>query len=160
MIRHEGIHHASLIVTDLERAKTFYEHVIGLRKATSRRTIRFSGAWYAIGGGGQQLHLIVHGGETLREGGIDTRDGHFAIRVADFDKTIAWLDRCGIEHRDNRNSITDRADLPDGPRPQHHRAERRPLSAAGNPKPNASAGCARLFLSGIRKRGCRSRSWR
>ncbi|QHT59046.1 glyoxalase [Paenibacillus lycopersici] len=105
MIRHEGIHHVSLIVTDLERSKRFYEEVIGLREI-QRPPFDFPGAWYGIGDGGQQLHLLVHVGETLRGGGIDTRDGHFAIRVADFDETIAWLDRCGIEHRHNRNSIT------------------------------------------------------
>ncbi|QHW31757.1 glyoxalase [Paenibacillus rhizovicinus] len=105
MIRHEGIHHVSLIVTDLEQAKRFYEEVIGLREI-ERPAFDFPGAWYGIGSGGQQLHLIVHEGQTLRSAGIDTRDGHFAIRVADFDETIAWLDRCGIEHRNNRNSIT------------------------------------------------------
>ncbi|MBO7748934.1 VOC family protein [Paenibacillus sp. MWE-103] len=105
MIRHEGIHHVSLIVTDLERAKRFYEDVIGLREIP-RPAFDFPGAWYGIGEGGQQLHLIVHPGETLRGGGIDTRDGHFAIRVADFDETIAWLSEHGIEHRHNRNSIT------------------------------------------------------
>ncbi|WP_219835084.1 VOC family protein [Paenibacillus sp. R14(2021)] len=105
MIRHEGIHHVSLIVTDLGRAKRFYEEVIGLQPIV-RPAFDFPGAWYAIGGSGEQLHLIVHAGEMGRSGGIDTRDGHFAIRVADFDETIAWLDRCGIEHRNNRNSIT------------------------------------------------------
>lgn len=105
MLRHEGIHHASIIVTDLNRARDFYERVIGLREI-QRPAFDFPGAWYEVGGSGQQLHLIVHPGETLRQSGIDTRDGHFAIRVADYDETIAWLDECGIPHRDNRESIT------------------------------------------------------
>ncbi|MBP3965390.1 VOC family protein [Paenibacillus lignilyticus] len=105
MIHHEGVHHVSLIVTDIERAKAFYRDVIGLREI-QRPAFDFEGAWYAVGSGGQQLHLLVHEGETKRTGGIDTRDGHFAIRVADFDETIRWLDQCGIPHRHNRNSIT------------------------------------------------------
>ncbi|MDF2835679.1 MAG: glyoxalase, partial [Paenibacillus sp.] len=32
MILHESIHHASLIVTDLERSKAFYEQILGLRE--------------------------------------------------------------------------------------------------------------------------------
>ncbi|WP_322348824.1 VOC family protein [Paenibacillus albus] len=105
MLQHEGIHHVSIIVTDIERAKAFYREVIGLEEI-QRPAFDFPGTWYAIGAGGQQLHLIVHEGETKRAGGIDTRDGHFAIRVADFDVTIDWLNKCGIPHRSNRNSIT------------------------------------------------------
>ncbi|REE86486.1 catechol 2,3-dioxygenase-like lactoylglutathione lyase family enzyme [Paenibacillus taihuensis] len=105
MLQHEGIHHVSIIVSDIERAQAFYRDVIGLVEI-ERPAFDFPGAWYAIGAGGQQLHLIVHEGETKRSGGIDTRDGHFAIRVADFDATIAWLDKCGVPHRNNRNSIT------------------------------------------------------
>ncbi|WP_274651372.1 VOC family protein [Paenibacillus humicola] len=105
MIQHEGIHHVSIIVTDLQQAKTFYEEIIGL-KEIERPPFDFPGAWYAIGPGGQQLHLIVHNGETLRSSGIDTRDGHFAIRVADFEATLDWLRQRGVEHKANPNSIT------------------------------------------------------
>jgi len=101
----EGIHHVSLIVTDLERAKAFYRDVIGLREI-ERPPFGFPGAWFAVGGTGQQLHLIVHAGETKREGGIDTRDGHFALRVTDYDAALAWLERCGVAYQANRDSIT------------------------------------------------------
>ncbi|GIQ66107.1 VOC family protein [Paenibacillus cisolokensis] len=105
MVQHEGIHHVSLIVTDLQRAKAFYEEVLGL-KTIERPPFDFPGEWYAVGDTGQQLHLIVHNGETKRTGGIDTRDGHFAIRVRDFDETVDWLRRKGIEHTANRDSVT------------------------------------------------------
>ncbi|OXM87675.1 VOC family protein [Paenibacillus rigui] len=90
----QGIHHVSLIVRDLDRAKAFYGNVLGL-KAIERPPFDFPGAWYAVGPN-QQLHLIVHQGETLRQGGIDTRDGHFAIRVASFKETRGWLERQGV----------------------------------------------------------------
>ncbi|WP_373229316.1 VOC family protein [Cohnella sp.] len=105
MIRHDGIHHVSLIVTNLERAVAFYRDIVGL-KVIQRPPFDFPGTWFAIGAGGQQLHLIVHDGETLRSRGIDTRDGHFAIRVRDFDESVEWLRQHNIEHKANRNSIT------------------------------------------------------
>jgi glyoxylase I family protein len=105
MIQCEGIHHVSLIVTDLERAKTFYRDVLCLREI-ARPAFDFPGAWYEIGETGQQLHLIVHHGQTKRTNGIDTRDGHFAIRVSDFTKTVDWLRSKDIEHKTSPNSIT------------------------------------------------------
>jgi catechol 2,3-dioxygenase-like lactoylglutathione lyase family enzyme len=105
MIQYEAIHHVGLIVTDLERAKSFYRDVLGLQEI-QRPAFDFPGAWYAVGEAGQQLHLLVHKGETKRTGGIDTRDGHFAIRVSDYEKTLAWLRRHGIEHKAKPDSIT------------------------------------------------------
>lgn len=105
MIENEGLHHVSLIVTDLEQAKAFYREILCLREI-ERPPFDFPGAWYAVSETGQQLHLIVHNGETKRAGGIDTRDGHFAIRISDFEKTMEWLLRNDIEHRANPNSIT------------------------------------------------------
>ncbi|MBD2869419.1 VOC family protein [Paenibacillus arenilitoris] len=105
MIRNEGLHHVSIIVSDLERSKSFYERVLGLREI-ERPPFGFPGAWYAVGGSGQQLHIIVHDGETKRAGGIDSRDGHFAVSVSDYGDAIDWLERHGIEYRANPNSMT------------------------------------------------------
>lgn len=104
MIQYEMIHHVGLNVTDLERAKSFYRDVLGLTEI-ERPPFSFPGAWFGIGEHGQQLHLIVHQGETLRQGGIDTRDGHVALRIRDFDETKAWLDRHQIEYVESRHSI-------------------------------------------------------
>lgn len=105
MIRCEDVQHVSIPVTDLERAKKFYAGVLGLREIP-RPLFDFPGAWYGIGD--RQLHLIVHPpAQTLRrEGGIDTRDGHFAMRVADFDEAVRHLRACGVACRENRQSVT------------------------------------------------------
>jgi glyoxylase I family protein len=97
LIQYEQLHHVALVVTDLARAKTFYREVLGLTEI-DRPNFPFGGAWYGVGDTGQQLHLIVHDGETLRSGGLDTRDGHFALRVRSYRETLAWLDRCGVPY--------------------------------------------------------------
>jgi glyoxylase I family protein len=103
MIQSEMIHHISLDVTDLEKSKQFYSEVLCLQEI-ERPGFLFRGAWYAIGSSGQQLHLIVHPGETLRTRGLDTRDGHFAIRVKDFEETVAWLEKKQVVYKANYKS--------------------------------------------------------
>lgn len=103
MIKSEMIHHISLNVTDLEKSKQFYNQVLCFNEI-DRPTFLFPGAWFAIGDAGQQLHLIVHSGNTLRTRGLDTRDGHFAIRVNSFDETIEWLEKNNVSYKGNYNS--------------------------------------------------------
>ncbi|OPA75391.1 glyoxalase [Paenibacillus selenitireducens] len=105
MIQHKGLHHVSIIVTDLERSKAFYQKILGLREI-ERPAFDFPGAWLEVGDSGQQLHLIIHEGETLRTGGIDTRDGHFAIRIANYEAAVAWLQQNEVEFRSKPDSIT------------------------------------------------------
>ncbi|MFC4103299.1 VOC family protein [Paenibacillus xanthanilyticus] len=105
MLAIDGYHHVSILVTDLARAKAFYKNILGL-KEIPRPPFDFPGAWFAVGENGQQLHLIVHDGETRRAGGIDTRDGHFALRVADYEAAIDWLSGHGLKYRAKPDSIT------------------------------------------------------
>jgi catechol 2,3-dioxygenase-like lactoylglutathione lyase family enzyme len=83
-----SLHHVSLAVTNLERSRAFYRDVLGLREI-ARPAFPFAGAWFAVGA--SQLHLIVHERPTLRTGGIDSRDVHFALRVASYEDTVARL---------------------------------------------------------------------
>jgi glyoxylase I family protein len=83
----ETIHHVSLGVTDLERSRQFYRDILGLEEI-ARPPFNFPGAWFAAGAS-QQVHLIVHPHSTFRTGkGLDTRDGHFAVRVASYGRTV------------------------------------------------------------------------
>ena len=112
-----SLHHIAVIVTDLVRAKAFYGNVLGLEELP-RPPFDFAGAWYAIGD--RQLHLIVHApARTLRgTREIDSRDGHFAVRVADYDATLAHLRSRGVAVRESRVNVTPWAQLyvtdPDG----------------------------------------------
>ncbi len=86
----ESIHHVSLGVTDLERSRRFYREILGLEEI-ARPPFNFPGAWFSAGGS-HQVHLIVHPLSTFRIGkGLDTRDGHFAVRVASYRQTVDYL---------------------------------------------------------------------
>jgi catechol 2,3-dioxygenase-like lactoylglutathione lyase family enzyme len=87
------IHHISLPVTDVERAKRFYRETLGLREL-ERPPFDFPGAWFQLGD--DQLHLIVHEGSTLRGAkGLDSRDVHFAVRVSSFRAALQFLEAKG-----------------------------------------------------------------
>ena len=82
------LHHVSLPVTDLERSRAFYRDVLGLQEI-ERPPFDFAGAWFRVGD--RQLHLIVHRQPTLRAGGIDSQDVHFAMRVRSYSDAVAEL---------------------------------------------------------------------
>jgi catechol 2,3-dioxygenase-like lactoylglutathione lyase family enzyme len=89
MLAIESIHHVSLPITDLERAKRFYRDVLGLEEIR-RPAFRFAGAWYQVGD--RQLHLIVGEESTFRAPPrADSHDIHFAIRVGSYRRAIEHL---------------------------------------------------------------------
>jgi catechol 2,3-dioxygenase-like lactoylglutathione lyase family enzyme len=114
----QAIHHVSLSVSDLERARAFYRDVLGLREIP-RPPFDFPGAWLAAGET-QHLHLIVHANSTFRTGkGLDNRDGHFAVRVGNYWETVEELRAKGYSE-----------DAPD----LHRRMRVQPSGTAGFPQ--------------------------
>ena len=101
----EAIHHVSVCVTDLPRAKAFYGGLLGLHEI-DRPIFSFPGAWYQLGD--RQLHLIVHETPRALRGttDIDGRDGHFAFRVRDYGETVAYLRDRGVPYWENPNNPT------------------------------------------------------
>ena len=95
MIRVSTLHHVSISVTDMARARHFYGTVLGLAELP-RPPFDFDGAWYAIGD--RQLHLIVHASTRTLRGttAIEGRDGHFALRVENIADALAALHRHGV----------------------------------------------------------------
>lgn len=91
--------HAGLLVSDLARAKVFYESVVGLQPYPNRPELPYPGEWYELGGG-QQLHLMrlpdpdaasvrpEHGG----------RDRHIALGVKNMVALKARLDEAGVKY--------------------------------------------------------------
>ncbi|WP_417898145.1 VOC family protein [Bacillus haimaensis] len=96
MIQLENFHHVSLSVTDIEKSKHFYGTVLGFPEL-ERPDFDFPGAWYQVGTA--QLHLIQNSeAETLRTSNkLDSRDGHFAVRVKSYDETLKYLQEKGLE---------------------------------------------------------------
>jgi glyoxylase I family protein len=90
------VHHVSVCVSDLGRARQFYGEVLALRELP-RPDLGFPGAWYAVGDA-QELHLIVHPPSKTMRGTpeIDGRDGHFAFRVRNYGEMLARLREHGI----------------------------------------------------------------
>ncbi|MEH7415835.1 VOC family protein [Neobacillus drentensis] len=117
MIKYKCLHHVSLSVTDLERAKDFYENTLCL-KEIPRPDFDFPGAWYEIEG--QQLHLIVDlSSQTIRKDkSLSSREGHFALRVENYYETLNWLKQNNAEILEKPNGASGFAQIfcadPDG----------------------------------------------
>ncbi|KIL49325.1 VOC family protein [Jeotgalibacillus soli] len=117
MIKYEAIHHVGLTVTNLEEAKRFYSEVLCL-KELKRPPFDFEGAWYEIGK--QQLHLLVlPTSQTIRSNkGLNSREGHFALRVESYEETLNWLKGHHVEVLEKPNSVSGFAQIfcadPDG----------------------------------------------
>ncbi len=84
-----GIHHASLLVADTERALAFYRDLLGLPCDPGRPDLEFPGAWLQVGG--QQIHLLELPSPDPREGrpAHGGRDRHLALWLDD----LGWLRR-------------------------------------------------------------------
>ena len=109
MLEVETLHHVSICVTDIDKARQFYGGVLGLREIPEERpqAFDFPGAWYDLGEG-RQLHLIVHTRPRTLRGTteIDFLDGHLALRVRSYAQTRALLEAQGIPMEDRPKNPT------------------------------------------------------
>ena len=83
------LHHVSLVTKDVDRSARFYRELLGFTQIP-RPPFDTVGAW--LEAGPVQIHLIANTSGTFRANRmIDTADGHFAIRVADFRAALDTL---------------------------------------------------------------------
>lgn len=91
-----GLHHASVLVSDLERALGFYCGVLGLTIDGRRPDLGYPGAWLNVGD--SQIHLIrlpspdPVTGRPARVG----HDRHVALQTQDIDQLQSALQAAGI----------------------------------------------------------------
>ena len=93
-MRIRALQHVSIRSRDLDRARDFYERLLGL-PTVPRPELGFPGAWYGIGT--SQLHLIAH--EKLMDG-IDPTDPHFALEVESLEAVRRELEARGVPFLD------------------------------------------------------------
>lgn len=104
MIRHLGLHHVSLIVTDTRRALDFYQQILEMKIDGHRPDLDFPGAWLVISGQ-QQLHLLElpdpdAASDRPQHAG---RDRHCAFRVNDLETLIHNLEKHHINYTTSRS---------------------------------------------------------
>jgi len=92
------MNHVALPTADPERAVRFYCNVLGFTE-TARPSFNFRGAWLHRREVGVMIHLIHDAAFTPPPPGpINTRQGHVAIRVDDYDAAVAGLRAHGLEY--------------------------------------------------------------
>ena len=95
-IQYRGLHHVSLLISDLDLAREFYVGVLGMVVDESRSRLDFPGLWLRIGD--QQIHLLLLD-RTARGTGHrhPGRDAHAAIAVGRLKPLISALEDAGID---------------------------------------------------------------
>lgn len=98
-----GIHHATLLVTGLERSLAFYQGVLGLEQDALRPDLGFPGAWLQVGG--QQIHLMQLNNPDPTDGrpAHVGRDRHIALRVDHTEWITRRLEAAGISYTHSRS---------------------------------------------------------
>lgn len=83
------IDHVSVIITDVERSRSFYQQILGLKEIAKPRTFDFVVVWFDLGN--QHLHLLL-------KDAADSRSArHFALRVKDAAAARNYFHERGIE---------------------------------------------------------------
>jgi len=89
-----SVHHLSFTVTDLARAREFYEGVMGL-ETVPRPDIGIGGVWYSAGNA--QIHLIEVPGHEKPETKLTPLANHNAFAIDDYPKILERLKQLGVE---------------------------------------------------------------
>lgn len=103
MIKITAVLHASLVVSDLSRARDFYEGILGLVPDPARPDLGFAGVWYTIGA--QQIHLLQLPSPEfgLERADHPGHDRHVALAVEDWDALQEKLSASNIPFKLSRS---------------------------------------------------------
>ena len=98
-----GIHHASMLTSDLARSLHFYVDVLGIELDPSRPPMSYEGAWLRVGD--QQIHLLRLPNPDPVTGRPEHagRDRHTALSVRGLDAVVARLEKAGVTVTQSRS---------------------------------------------------------
>lgn len=104
MARLQRILHITWLVSDLTRARGFYEGVLGLTPDSARPDLGFAGVWYTLVDG-QQIHLMATHNPDPTQGRAahGGRDRHAAVTVDDLDNLVIALEQAKIAFTRSRS---------------------------------------------------------
>ena len=85
----QKLHHVSIVVTDVERSRRFYEEVLRMTPTLSPSTFPFQVAWYQLGD--QHLHLLAQ----TEADSISPR--HYALWIDDARAWREHFNALGVE---------------------------------------------------------------
>ena len=88
-MRLTGIHHSSIVVTDMERARQFYGDILGLKQIERPANFTTPVAWFEVGD--EHVHLIPSPHPDTQS------PRHFALHVDDARAAREHLRSHGIE---------------------------------------------------------------
>jgi glyoxylase I family protein len=90
-----SLHHASVIVSNIELSRVFYRDILGLQE-TDRPDLGFPGAWFQLGA--QQIHLLELENPDPTTGRPEHggRDRHFAFNALALAPVQEALNKAGI----------------------------------------------------------------
>ena len=92
------IHHASFIISDIERSKHFYHDILGLPINHARPALSFDGLWLDINTH-QQIHLLLlDNPDPIERPSHGGRDRHTAFKVKDLSIIQTHLDKHNITY--------------------------------------------------------------
>lgn len=94
-----AIHHASLLVSDLEKSLGFYCDLLGMQIDSSRPEMKFLGAWLKVGEN-QQIHLLQLPNPDPVEARPEHagRDRHTAFHIKNIETLKKILKKAGITY--------------------------------------------------------------
>ena len=95
--------HASLLVSDTQRAVDFYRTILGLQPNANRPDLGYPGAWLDIGA--QQIHLLELPNPDPVQGRPEHggRDRHTALAVSDIGELQRRLEQYNIAFTKSRS---------------------------------------------------------
>jgi len=102
----KAIHHASMIISDLEKSLEFYCDVLGLAVDHSRPEFKFAGAWLNINDK-QQIHLLqIENPDSTERPTHGGRDRHTALIADDIKQIEASLNEANISYTKSQSGRT------------------------------------------------------